>query len=63
LAPGARIGRSKEAIRSFPLNLYIVFALAERKNDIQKEAKYRCESPHLRITTTKKQKVLLSTAK
>ena len=30
-----------------PLYLYFVFALGERKNEIQKKIKYRCERSHL----------------
>src|SRR5215207_1303137 len=39
-------GSSPAAVRCFPLYLYFVFALAERKNEIQKEGK----AP-LRMTT------------
>jgi len=31
------------AARCFQFYLYVVFALAERKNDIRTEGKYRCE--------------------
>src|ERR1043166_7640768 len=51
---------SPAAARYLLFYLYFVFSLAERKNEIQKKIKYRCESSHLdyRLRPVHKEKIM-----